>query len=83
MVGMNLDFYKDYVQRVYPNAHCFMMNYSYCVMDIPPQMMEQVMRNEVFATWPQFYSRWQDSSELAWRDAYERIQIETLAKFGG
>jgi len=80
---MNPDFYKDYVQRVYPNAMCFMLNHSYCVMDIPPQMWERVKEGEVFAKWPTCYSRWQDSGELAWRDAYERIQLETLAKFGG
>jgi hypothetical protein len=83
MVVMNLEFYKDYVQTVLPTAQCFMFNESYCIMDIPDDVLKKLRKNEMFSTWPACYSRWQNSAKFAWQDAYERIQLETLEKLEG
>ena len=76
----NYDF-QDQVTKIYPNAKCFKFNDACCIMEIPDDDLKRLHNNQVFARWPKCYSRWQDNCNLAWKDAYERIQLETLTKF--
>jgi len=71
----------DQVQKIYPDAKCFTYNGSYCIMDIPVEIMRELNLGRVFPRWPSCYSRWSDTEELAWRDAWEKIQQEMLDKF--
>ena len=77
--NLMLDYVKE-VKTIYPYANCFAFNESYCIMEIPHDVERILNQNKVFQEWPVCYSRWQDSPELAWRAAWERIIFDMLKK---
>ena len=78
--NLELDYIRE-VRSVYPNAQVFKINGSYCILEYKPSYEYKLKYANALPIDAIFYCRWQDSPDLAWRAAWERIMYDMLHQF--